>query len=168
MHRYLLNRGKLKLTVRPYTGGRHETAQGRAVAGQVHERTDYRRRLRRPAAAEDEVCRLVKRANNEGWNWEDCGYRTGQTGLTQRQLWALVKLARSQDRQTIPLKDGGGKPFSYRLTPSAQRILHLIDRNLGGAVRSSFPQIDSDRPTALLDYLAPGGGDRFQSLKAPP
>ncbi len=90
-----------------------------------------------------EVRSLVERANNEGWNWEECGYRAGQAGLTPKQLWALVKLSRSQDRQTIPLKDCHGKAFSYRLTPSAQRILHGIDRNLGGAVRSSFPQMDS-------------------------
>jgi Fic family protein len=102
-----------------------------------------------------EVRRLVEQANNEGWNWEDCGYRAGQTGLTPRQLWALVKMSRSQDRQTIPLKDCHGKSFSYRLTPSAQRILHLIDRNLGGAVRSSFPQLDSpsDRQRYLITSL---------------
>ena len=102
-----------------------------------------------------EVRHLVERANNEGWNWEDCGYRVGQTGLTHEQLWALVKLSRSQDRQSIPLKDCRGKSFSYRLTPSAQRVLHLIDRNLGGAVRSSFPQIDSpaDRQRYLVTSL---------------
>ena len=98
---------------------------------------------------------LVERANNEGWNWEDCGYRAGQAGLTRQQLWALVKLSRSQDRHTIPLKDCRGKAFSYRLTPSAQRILHRIDRNLGGAVHSSFPQIDSpsDRQRFLITSL---------------
>jgi Fic family protein len=105
--------------------------------------------------AEPEVRDLVERANNEGWNWEDCGYRVGQTGLTQKQLWTLVKLARSQDRQTIPLHDEKGNPFSYRLPPSAQRILHLIDRNLGGAVHGSFPQIDSpsDRHRYLITSL---------------
>jgi Fic family protein len=108
-----------------------------------------------PRRAEPEVHDLVERANNEGWNYEDCGYRAGQAALTQKQLWMLVKLARSQDRQTIPLQDNEGKPFSYRLPPAAQRILHLIDRNLGGAVHGSFAQIDSssDRQRYLITSL---------------
>src|SRR5262245_9585267 len=77
------------------------------------------------------IQQLIERANNEGWNWEHCKYHVGGTQLTPEQFWALVKLSRSQDRHEIPLQTPRGKPFSYRLPPSAQRILHLIDRNLG-------------------------------------
>ena len=128
---------------------------GPSLAKAIRELTageDFAVLLRRD---DPEVRRLVERANNEGWNWEDCGYRAGQARLSHEQLWALVKLSRSQDRQTIPLKDRRGKSFSYRLTPSAQRILHVIDRNLGGAVQSSFPQMDSpsDRQRYLITSL---------------
>ncbi|HEV3255498.1 MAG TPA: Fic family protein [Gemmataceae bacterium] len=106
-------------------------------------------------ASEPEIRRLLERANDECWNWEQCGYHAGQTPLSHRQLWALVKLSRAQDRRELALRDRRGKPFSYRLPPSAQRVLHLIDRNLGGSLESSFPQIDSapDRQRYLVNSL---------------
>jgi Fic family protein len=106
-------------------------------------------------AAEPEVRLLVEQANNEGWNWEECGYRAGKVGLSPQGFWSLVKLSRTQDRQTILLRDSQGKPFSYRLPPSVQRVLYQIDTNLGGAMQSSFPQLDSepDRQRYLIRSL---------------
>jgi Fic family protein len=67
----------------------------------------------------------------------------------------LVKLTRSVDRQTLPLRGTIGRPFSYRLPPSAQHTLHEIDMQLGGVVESSFPQIDSaaDRTRYVITSL---------------
>jgi Fic family protein len=95
-------------------------------------------------AAEPAVRALLERANNEGWNWEDCGYRSASAGLSPREMWTLVKISRASDRQKIPLRDSQGREFSYRLTPSAQRLLHLVDVNLGGMMQSAFPQLESD------------------------
>jgi Fic family protein len=66
-----------------------------------------------------------------------------------------VKLARSQNRQTIALQDRKGRSFSYRLPPAAQRILHLIDIHLGGNLESSFPQLKTaeDRQRYLISSL---------------
>jgi len=104
---------------------------------------------------EPAIKQLIERANQESWNWEECGYHLGNSGLTKEQLWALVKLARSPGRQEIPLRDGAGKPFSFRLPPTAGRILHLADKYLGGSLESSFPQIDSsvDRQRYLITSL---------------
>lgn len=105
--------------------------------------------------ADPDIRRLVEQANNEGWNWEECGYRLGTTGLSHRGLWALVKLSRAHDRQVIPVKDARGRPFSFRLPPAAHRILHRIDTQLGGTVDSAFPQLDSepDRQRYLIRSL---------------
>src|SRR5262249_28930803 len=85
---------------------------------------------------------LVDQANDEGWNWEDCRYRV-PAGLSGDEFWLLVKISRVSDRESVPLLDKTGKPFTYWLPSSAQRVLHLIDTNLGGTIESSFPQIDS-------------------------
>jgi Fic family protein len=98
-----------------------------------------------------EIRGLIERANNEGWNWEQCGYHASQAGLSQKQFWALVKMARAQGRLEIPLRDRRGKLFSYRLPPSAQRVLHVIDKHLGGTIESSFPQLDT--PPERTRYL---------------
>lgn len=97
----------------------------------------------------------VERANNEAWNWEDCTYRAHLYGLTAKQFWLVIKMARWADRVTIPLTDRSGKPFTYRLPAEAFRVLHLIDKHLGGSVGTSFPQLGSeaDRNRYLLTSL---------------
>lgn len=104
---------------------------------------------------EPAVRQRVEQANNEGWNFEQCGYHTAGLNLTPEQFWAFVKLSRYQDRQRVPLPDIKGRPFSYRLPPAAQRILHQIDMHLGGSVESSFPQLDTapDRNRYLITSL---------------
>lgn len=95
--------------------------------------------------ARAEVVELVERANCECWNYEDCGYRASQAGLTHRRFWIAVKLSRMSDRQPTPILDGRGRPFTYRLPPAAHRILHLIDSHLGGGISSSGPDLGSEQ-----------------------
>jgi Fic family protein len=101
---------------------------------------------------------LVDQANNEGWNWEECGYHLPPTaGINARQFWLLVKLSRRQGQTTVPLRAVEGHPyyFRYNIPSAAARILHLIDKNLGGMVQASFPQLDSpqDRERYLIASL---------------
>lgn len=105
--------------------------------------------------SEPAIRELIEEANNQGWNWEDCGYRCGRVGLSPEAFWFLVKLARSPDRQTIPLRDRRHNQFSYRIPPDATRVLHLIDTHLGGTIHSAFPQLDSadDRQRYLITSL---------------
>lgn len=102
-----------------------------------------------------EVRALIERANAEGWNWEECSYRATTAGLTADQFWVFVKMARAADRREIPLMDTRSIPFTYRLPPIANRILHLIDTQLGGSIGSSFPTVttESDRRRYLLTSL---------------
>ena len=103
-----------------------------------------------------ELSRLIARANEEGWNWEDCSYRAKPAALTPAQLWFAVKWSRSGGRQSVPLLSTDGQAFSYWLAPTGQRILHEIDLHLGGSVGATFPQLGSreDRNRYLLRSLS--------------
>lgn len=94
---------------------------------------------------------LTERANEEGWNWEQCKYHAIDAKMPLTDLWAAVKLSRAVDRKAIPLRDNAGKSFTYRLSSSSQRVLHLIDKNLGGSIQSAWPQLDT--PTERNRYL---------------
>ena len=105
--------------------------------------------------ADPRVHSVVEDANNHAWNWEECGHRAHLAGLTAKQFWLCVKLARGSGRKMIPLRDIHGLPFSYQLPPLAHRVLHLIDTNLGGSIGSAFPRISSedDQKRYLLTSL---------------
>jgi Fic family protein len=101
------------------------------------------------------IDQTVSRANAEGWNWEDCTYRAHLAKTTPIQLWAAVKMSRSRGRVETPILDRKGRPFSYLLPPTANRILHRIDTQLGGVLGSTFPQVagKDDEKRYLLSSL---------------
>jgi Fic family protein len=101
------------------------------------------------------IDQTVSQANAEGWNWEDCIYRAHLAKTTPIQLWAAVKMSRSRGRVETPIRDRKGRPFSYLLPPSAYRILHRIDTQLGGTLGSTFPQVATkdDEKRYLLSAL---------------
>jgi Fic family protein len=84
---------------------------------------------------------LVNRANDQCWNWDDCRYRAVNENLTPVELWGLIKFSRLDNRISIPLKDKHGRLFTYKLSAHAQRMLHLIDMNLGGGIQSAIPNV---------------------------
>ncbi|MFO0808548.1 MAG: Fic family protein [Gemmataceae bacterium] len=102
----------------------------------LHENPDAFAQAANPATRD-----LIEKANAESWNWEDSSYRAHQSGLSPKEFWVFVKLARSIDRQSVPLDDAQGRPFSFRLPRSTARLLREIDLHLGGvvAVAESFP-----------------------------
>jgi Fic family protein len=67
-------------------------------------------------------------------HWNDLRHRTPPDGLSPNEWWAGVKLARSHQFRPIPLHDPEGKPFAYWLPEPAQRLLHEIDRAVGGRI----------------------------------
>jgi len=123
---------------------------GKLLSEEVASNSDFLSRQSDPAVRE-----LVERANNFGWNWEECSNRSHLVKLTARQLWVLVKISRGSDRRPIPFVDKFERQFSYRLPPAAHRILHLIDTHLGGTVGATIPQLASpdDQKLYLLRSL---------------
>ena len=96
---------------------------------------------------ETSIREAIDRANDAGWNFEQCGYRV-PSDLTRDQFWFLVKLARSTGRESIPLCDESDRPFEYRLPPAARRILHLADTEMAGSIASAVPELDSSESRA--------------------
>lgn len=125
-------------------------AWSRLLTEMVQRGDDWLTLRRQPA-----VHSFIEQANAEGWNWEDCSYRSHLAGLTADQFWVFVKMAREADRREIPLVDIAGLPFTYRLPPVANRILHLIDTQLGGSIGASFPTVttEADQRRYLLTSL---------------
>lgn len=117
--------------------------RGPSLATLFSETANTRPELVVRPAQDPNLRQLIERANNEGWNWEDCAYRAKLVDLTDRELWFLIKLSRLPDHRETPLKDQHRKPFSYRLPGEAHRILHLMDLHLGGTIASLSPQITS-------------------------
>ena len=95
-------------------------------------------------ANEPAVREAIDRANDLGWNYEDCGYHAAPLELTRDQFWLLVKLARTVGREAVPLVDRSGEPFTYRLPPAARRVLHLADKEMAGSIGAGTPGLDSD------------------------
>lgn len=93
----------------------------------------------------------VDRANDEAWNFEECGYRA-PPGLSRDEFWTLVKLSRASGNEAIPLLAVSGRPFSYRLPAAADRILHLAAQEMAGSVATSGPELDSSE--SRVRYIA--------------
>lgn len=71
-------------------------------------------------------------------HWDDLRHRQPPPGLTPRQWWLGVKLARTQAARTVPLfSDTAGEPFTYVPTDKISRHLHELDQKTSGRIRMS-------------------------------
>ena len=70
-------------------------------------------------------------------HWENLRRIQPPTGLSSEEWWATVKLARSQTRRTIPLKDTNGNAFGYCLADPVLESLYEIDRNISGRITTT-------------------------------
>jgi Fic family protein len=67
-------------------------------------------------------------------HWDELRHRTPPEGLTHRQWWLGVKLARTGNVRYVPLRDESGHPFSLLLPDPMPKYLHEIDLLGGGTV----------------------------------
>lgn len=70
-------------------------------------------------------------------HWENLRRIQPPTGLSSEEWWATVKLARSQTRRTISLKDTNGNAFGYCLADPVLESLYEIDRNVSGRITTT-------------------------------
>jgi Fic family protein len=68
-------------------------------------------------------------------HWSKLKHLTPPEGLTTREWWFAIKLARLGGRKTIPLKDRHGRAFSYVLTDTAQKLIYDLSVGLGGQLQ---------------------------------
>lgn len=67
-------------------------------------------------------------------HWDKLRRLDPPSGLSSRQWWLRVRLARDGERRPLPLTDVDGKRFSYALLDTMLRQLHYIDQRCGGEV----------------------------------
>jgi len=67
-------------------------------------------------------------------HWDEIRRRPAPKGVTHEAWWRLIKLVRSQHTHPLPLNDSRGRPFSFAMTGTAQRLVHEIDRDASGRI----------------------------------
>ncbi len=89
------------------------------------------------------VFRPPLRAEVEGkyLHWDELRRRSPPAGSTLNEWWLRIAVARSALATPLPLKDKAGTPFVFCRSDSVQRMLHGLDRDLGGSLEATDPQI---------------------------
>ena len=91
---------------------------------------------------EDEVLRTLvqhpecSRPEQDGryMHWEELRHHPAPQGISSEAWWWAVKLARRQLGRALQLRDQNGKPFTFAMTDTAQRLVHEVDRDASGHI----------------------------------
>lgn len=70
-------------------------------------------------------------------HWDILRHLAPPPGLSSKEWWLGVKLARRQLLRELPLVDGTGAPFRYAPVDAMYRMLHRIDQQAGGSLGGS-------------------------------
>ena len=112
------------------------------------------RELRDSGDRMEEVLGVSRESAGDGkyLHWDGLRHRKPPRGLTHREWWLALKLARSGFLKQIPLKDKAGKPFRFGLPDPAPEHLHAIDRDAGGRIEMAEQPITD--PNTRDRYIA--------------
>lgn len=72
-------------------------------------------------------------------------------GLTSREWWLAIKLARQSMARTLPLRATGGEYFTYGMPDPALELLHFIDQHASGEVM--MPEAVLEDESAKRHYI---------------
>lgn len=67
-------------------------------------------------------------------HWDSLRRRTPPDGLTVREWWLALKVARRPLLRSLPLVDAEGRPFRYALPDPALEMLHQVDQQASGEI----------------------------------
>ncbi|MDR4508386.1 MAG: Fic family protein [Candidatus Brocadiaceae bacterium] len=67
-------------------------------------------------------------------HWEKTKYQESPKGLSRKEWWAALKIARSGQLREVPLYDISKKCFKFSLPDPALEYLHHIDQGAGGHI----------------------------------
>jgi Fic family protein len=84
-----------------------------------------------------EMQALLNKANQEYLHWDKFRYQPMPKGVDNVLAWALVKIGRMGNRETLPITAENGLPFSVFLTKNHLRLLSYIDSYSSGTIASS-------------------------------
>lgn len=71
--------------------------------------------------------------------WDEVRRRTPPAGLTHKQWWLGLKMARSGMRRHLPLVDTAGATFAYALPDDVLRGVEALNRDLSGRIGTPEP-----------------------------
>lgn len=87
-------------------------------------------------------------------HWDSLRRRTPPSGLTHRQWWLGLAMARRPTLRPIPLVATDGRPFNYSLPDPVLELLHWIDQHAAGElIVSETIQEPGDRRRYLVNSL---------------
>lgn len=67
-------------------------------------------------------------------HWDKLRRLPAPEGLSSRQWWLKIKLARANERRKLPLADTYGRPFGFTLPDVVLRHLHYVDQRCSGEI----------------------------------
>jgi Fic family protein len=70
-------------------------------------------------------------------HWDEIRHRTPPEGMSVRDWWLAIKVARGLESNDIPLKDKNGQFFQYMMPGKAWERVHKLDQRLGGQITLS-------------------------------
>lgn len=70
-------------------------------------------------------------------HWDSVRHRTPPDGLSAREWWFGIKLARRPLLRVLPLRDAEGDPFLVAMPDPALEMLHRIDQQASGEIALS-------------------------------
>ncbi len=84
-------------------------------------------------------------------HWDDLRHRDPPEGLTRREWWARIKLARQGSLRPLPLTTEQGLPLTYSTPDPLQRLLHYVDQRASGEI--AMPEVVIADEGARRRYL---------------
>ncbi|MDD5674454.1 MAG: Fic family protein [Chitinivibrionales bacterium] len=73
---------------------------------------------------------------NRYLHWHTLQYHQGPQGLTSREWWTAIKIARLGQLRQMPLKDMQGDSFKFGMPDPVLEYLNKIDQNAGGQIQT--------------------------------
>jgi Fic family protein len=73
---------------------------------------------------------------NRYLHWHKLQYREPPQGLTTKEWWTAIKLARNGQLRQIDLKDTQGGPFRFGMPDPVLEYLHKVDQKAGGQIQT--------------------------------
>lgn len=84
-------------------------------------------------------------------HWNTLRHLTPPDGISHKDWWTGIKLARGPLLRVIPLRDSDGREFVYGIPDQAQELLHFIDQHASGSI--TMPELVTADDSAKQRFI---------------
>lgn len=92
-----------------------------------------------------------KRLPDEYLHWDKLRHLPPPSGISSREWWVAIKLARRPFLKPLPLTDPEGQPFTYAMPDEVLKLLHFVDQRCSGEI--AMPEVVTADEQAKQHYL---------------